>query len=223
MASSGHLGLVVPEGIDPTLAARIRFSEELERTMLNQTQSFETDDRPLATLARAAAAGDRQAFGELATRCRPAVYATAMQRLGNHAEAEELVQDVFAKAMEKLYQLQAPEAIIAWLRAITARMAINRRLRKAPLIITEPESLEATCADRQTPLEAAMASEREQQVRAGLKRLRPLDRETLTAFYFQGRSLVEMSDEFDSPVGTIKRRLHVARKRLAEELDTLAI
>ena len=41
-------------------------------------------------------------------------------------------------------------------------------------------------------------------------------------FYFRGRSLVEMSDEFDSPVGTIKRRLHVARKRLAKELSALA-
>jgi RNA polymerase sigma-70 factor (ECF subfamily) len=42
------------------------------------------------------------------------------------------------------------------------------------------------------------------------------------AFYFHGRSLVEMSDQFDSPVGTIKRRLHVARKRLAKELATMA-
>ena len=37
----------------------------------------------------------------------------------------------------------------------------------------------------------------------------------------QGQSLLEMSDEFSAPVGTIKRRLHVARKRLAKELDCL--
>ncbi len=41
------------------------------------------------------------------------------------------------------------------------------------------------------------------------------------AFYVQGQSLIEMSDRFDSPVGTIKRRLHVARKRLARELEEL--
>jgi RNA polymerase sigma-70 factor (ECF subfamily) len=45
---------------------------------------------------------------------------------------------------------------------------------------------------------------------------------TLEAFYVQGHSLVEMAAEFDAPVGTIKRRLHVARKRLAEELAELA-
>jgi RNA polymerase sigma-70 factor (ECF subfamily) len=43
----------------------------------------------------------------------------------------------------------------------------------------------------------------------------------LVAFYLHGQSLVEMSDEFEAPVGTIKRRLHVARKRLAKELECL--
>ena len=65
--------------------------------------------------------------------------------------------------------------------------------------------------------------ERAAEVRAGLNRLRTMDRETLEAFYMKGHSLVEMSHEFDSPIGTIKRRLHVARKRLAKELtETVA-
>ena len=51
-----------------------------------------------------------------------------------------------------------------------------------------------------------------------MKRLGTLDRQTLVAFYVEGQSLLEMSDAFDSPVGTIKRRLHVA-KRLARELE----
>ena len=51
--------------------------------------------------------------------------------------------------------------------------------------------------------------------------MRELDRETLVAFYVKGRSLLEMSDEFDAPLGTIKRRLHIARKRLAKEVESL--
>jgi hypothetical protein len=39
------------------------------------------------------------------------------------------------------------------------------------------------------------------------------------AFYIHGRSLKEMSREFDTPIGTIKRRLHVARNRLRRHLD----
>ena len=49
-----------------------------------------------------------------------------------------------------------------------------------------------------------------------------MDRDTLVSFYLDGHTLAEMSEEFDSPVGTIKRRLHVARKRLAKELKALA-
>ena len=68
---------------------------------------------------------------------------------------------------------------------------------------------------------SALASERQSQVRAGLRQLGELDRDTLVAFYVEGQSLIEMSEEFRSPVGTIKRRLHVARKRLAKHLEEL--
>ena len=49
----------------------------------------------------------------------------------------------------------------------------------------------------------------------GWTELKPLDRDTLVAFYIKGRSLKQMVREFETPVGTIKRRLHVARNRLA--------
>ena len=44
---------------------------------------------------------------------------------------------------------------------------------------------------------------------------------TLEAFYLRGRSLKQMAREFEVPTGTIKRRLHVARQRLREELETI--
>jgi RNA polymerase sigma-70 factor (ECF subfamily) len=42
----------------------------------------------------------------------------------------------------------------------------------------------------------------------------------LEAFYLRSRSLREMSEEFDVPLGTIKRRLHMARHRLRELLGS---
>ena len=71
------------------------------------------------------------------------------------------------------------------------------------------------------PLERIVRTERAGQVRDGLKTLRPMDRDTLVAFYFEGQSLKEMSDRFSSPVGTIKRRLHTARSRLKDALSDL--
>jgi RNA polymerase sigma-70 factor, ECF subfamily len=180
----------------------------------------ETETTPLEYLVAAAQDGDREAFGELATRFEPMVYAIAVRRLGNHSEAQELCQEVLVKAMQKIHQLKIPAAFAGWLRSITVRMAINRQVRRAPVVATEPQSLEATCVESATPLDFALARERATQVRGGLARLGELDRHTLEAFYVRGESLSQMSASFEAPIGTIKRRLHVARKRLALQLET---
>jgi RNA polymerase sigma-70 factor, ECF subfamily len=176
---------------------------------------------PLVETVLRAQEGDREALGQLMVRYEGAVYAIALRRLNNHAEAEELCQEVFVQAMEKLEQLRQPECFGGWIRSIAKRMAINRAVRRSPLLSSQPDELD-NCAEERTPLASALASEERSQVRAGMRRLRKLDRQTLEAFYVQGRSLVEMSNAFESPVGTIKRRLHVARKRLARELAELA-
>ena len=146
-----------------------------------------------SSLVLAAQEGDREAFGQLAERYERAVYATALRRLDNHAEAQEVCQEVLVRAMQKISQLREPAAFGSWLQAVTNRMAINRAVRKRTAIATEPETLAATCVERETPLSAALARERQSQVRAGLGRLGELDRDTLVAFYVQGQSLVEMS------------------------------
>lgn len=179
--------------------------------------------REVARLVHAAKRGDRAAFSELVRRFEGAVYAIALRKLGRPLEAEELAQEVFIKAYEKLDQLKVAAAFGGWLRAITVRLAINRMVRKTVVTSAEPEVLESTCVDIRNPLDEVLAGERRAQVRAGLSRLGAMDRDTLVAFYVRGRTLIEMSEEFDSPVGTIKRRLHVARKRLAKELESLAV
>ena len=171
-------------------------------------------------LVLASQEGDRQAYGELVDRFEGMVFGLALRRLGDHTDAQELTQEVWVKAYEKLHQLQVPEAWAGWLRAITTRMAINRLVRRSPVIATEPTTLEATCIARETPLDNALRQERAAVVRRGLTRLGAMDRSTLEAFYFRGESLAEMSVSQSAPIGTIKRRLHVARKRLARELET---
>lgn len=180
------------------------------------------EESSLQDVVFAAQAGERTAFDELARRFERLVYATALRRLGNHYEAQELVQEVFVQVLRKIGQLRDPACLAGWLRQITVRLAINRGVRNGHMISAENETLEANFLESETPLEQALDNERAQQVRAGLSRLRALDRETLVAFYVRGQSLVEMSNAFESPVGTIKRRLHVARKRLARELEELA-
>lgn len=182
---------------------------------------FTLETRTVADLVRAAQAGERAAFGELFERYRGGIFALAMRRVRNADEAEELAQDVFIQAMQKIDQLQVPEAFGGWLRRIVHRMAINRMTRSRYALPCDPETLEATCLAEGDPGEQAEDRERAEAVRDSIDRLGSLDQQTLKAFYLQSKSLIEMSDEFDAPIGTIKRRLHVARKRLAKELDVV--
>jgi RNA polymerase sigma-70 factor (ECF subfamily) len=172
----------------------------------------------LVRLVQAAQSGDREAFGELFIRFQARVFAIALRTLGNHGDAMELTQDVFLKAMTKLDQLRSPECFPGWLRSIARRMAINRISRNPAARTVEQESLDAQCIERRTPLSYVLDRERADEVRSGLDRLGALDRETLDAFYLRGQSLRDLSSEFDAPIGTIKRRLHTARKRLSAQL-----
>jgi RNA polymerase sigma-70 factor (ECF subfamily) len=176
----------------------------------------------LTTLVERARAGDRAAYGELVERFQPTVYAVALARLRNPAEAQELTQEVFLHGMKKLEQLRDAQCFAGWLRQITVRMAINRLTRRGPFQGVEPEVLEQAEASGSGPLDELVRAEQRAELRRGLARLKAVDRATLVAFYLRGRSLKQMSRDFETPVGTIKRRLHVARNRLRRVLEEAA-
>jgi RNA polymerase sigma-70 factor (ECF subfamily) len=164
--------------------------------------------------------GDRTAYGELVERFQPTVYAIALARLRNPTEAQELAQEVFIHAMTKLAQLRDAHCFAGWLRQIAERMAINRLTRRGPVRGGDGSILDNVQAMGTSPLEDLVRTEQKAELWAGLDRLKPVDRATLVAFYIHGRSLKQMSREFETPVGTIKRRLHVARNRLREHLQS---
>lgn len=169
-------------------------------------------------LVRKAQAGDRAAFGELAMRFARSVLAAARSRNRDRHEADELVQEVFLHAMRKIGQLREPACFGAWLRRIAVRVAINRGVRRPPLPVAESEVLEAHGKATASPLEDLVRQEGRERVRRAVAELRPIDRDALDAFYLKGRSLAEIAAQFEVPLGTIKRRLHTARRRLEESL-----
>jgi RNA polymerase sigma-70 factor (ECF subfamily) len=203
-------------GRDPGLSLRWDFFADRDRRELNMSWN------EIVNLVVQAQAGDRGAYGELVERFQPAVYAVALARLRNPAEAQELTQEVFVHGMTKLDQLRDPHCFAGWLRQITVRMAINRMTRHAPLQGADNDVLQNAPGAGETPLEEMVRAEQRAELWAGLRRLKAIDRATLVAFYIHGHSLKRMSRDFETPVGTIKRRLHVARNRLREQLEQVA-
>jgi len=176
----------------------------------------------ITELVLQAQAGDREAYGLLVERFQPTVYAIALARLRNPTDAQELTQEVFLHGMKKLPQLRDVQCFAGWLRQITVRMAINRLTRRGPLQKVDGDVLDGAEAAGTSPLDGMIRSEQAGQLYRALDQLKPVDRATLVAFYIRGRSLKQMSREFETPVGTIKRRLHVARNRLKEVMERLA-
>ncbi len=174
------------------------------------------DELSLESLVLRAQAQDREAFGELVVRTQSFVEAVARKRVRNQHDVAELVQDVFLHAMRKIHQLREPACLLGWLRQITIRLAINRGTRRALVKTIDCEILAESAGRDESPADEFESAESRSEIREAIGRLKPIDRDVLIAFHLQERSVASIAQEFEIPVGTVKRRLHVARKRLEE-------
>ncbi|MFO7906586.1 MAG: RNA polymerase sigma factor [Planctomycetota bacterium] len=189
--------------------------------MIGETAPATCQEENDFAVIQAAQQGDRHALGQLFQSHQKMVYATVYRRLENHAESQDLCQEVFLKAMTKIGQLKDPRRFSGWLRTLATMTAINA-VRRPRRELGWSREFEDNRQQQMTPEEIIMAEEQRTQVRHAVRRLSQLDQESLSAFYFDGQSLGEMSDHLGTPVNTFKRRLHTARKRLAQELAALA-
>jgi RNA polymerase sigma-70 factor, ECF subfamily len=190
--------------------------------VLITSSELETENRSWAELAivvRLAQTGDREAFGELVEQFQPTVYAIALRRLGNPSDALELTQEIFLHVLQRIRQLREPERFAGWLRQVAVRMAINRATRRLAPSTVETSVLEGAYESGDEPLDQLISRERADRLWEALGRLKTLDREALDAFYIRGHSLIEIAELLGVPLGTVKRRLHTARKRLKRLLE----
>lgn len=82
-------------------------------------------------LVRAAQRGDRRAFGALFDQYAPMVHGILLARV-RPAEADDLVQEVFLTALERIASLQSPDAFGGWLAAIARNKGTDARKQQRP-------------------------------------------------------------------------------------------
>ena len=178
-------------------------------------------DAELVTMAKN---GDNTAFGDLFERYRTFVYFVAKKRTDSHDDAMDMVQNTFIKAMEKISTLNHGESIKSWLGIIANRLSLNYSMRQAKRSPShfddEGVFAENISDDTLDAPNTLMKIEFTQAMREALGQLELTDRETLTMFYFEGKSILEISQSKNTPEGTIKRRLFTARNRLGDYLKT---
>lgn len=110
-----------------------------------------TGDRDDATLARAAATGDRSAFAEIYDRYADRLHDFCVGMLRDREAAADCVQDVFVTAATKLVQLREPDRLRSWLYAIARSEALARlRDRKREQLSEELPEMPSNDADMAT-------------------------------------------------------------------------
>lgn len=163
----------------------------------------------LPALVIAARRGDRAAFGELYRRFSRAVHGVVLARV-RYADAGDVVQDVFAIALERLPQLGEPAAFGGWLLAIARNRSIDHVRGKKP-----------TDELPELPVEASRATE-VRQVLAVLRELPDAYQETLILRLVEGLSGPEIAEQTGLSAGSVRVNLHRGMKLLRERLGITA-
>jgi RNA polymerase sigma-70 factor (ECF subfamily) len=161
-------------------------------------------------LIAAAQAGDRGAFGALYAQYARVVHGVLLARVPR-TEVEDLVQDVFLQAMERLRGLRDPLAFGGWLAAI-ARNRATDHLRRAPQVTELPEDLAATGTNASDRAEALA-------ILAVIRELPDAYRETLVLRLVEGMTGPEIATRTGLTAASVRVNLHRGMKQLRERLE----
>ena len=175
---------------------------------------FVFDDESDAILVQRWQRGDIAAASIAIQRHETMVYAAVYRLLHNHAVSEDVCQDAFLRAHQRIDSLLQPAAFPGWLRQIAVRMAIDelRRRTAEPLVEDRPDSEPGP----ETVLETQDALER---FRALLDALPSAQRAAVVLRDVEGFSLRETAQMLDISVPAVKMRLNRAYATLKQELQ----
>lgn len=176
----------------------------------------ETDAELVAGVRR----GSREAAGRLAERYLRPCRAVALSIVREVAGAEDVCQDAFVYAMERIDDCRQPERFGAWLLQIVRNRSRNyvrddKSGRGVPL-----EGL-ATASSRPSPAVDAERAELRDRLLAALGELPQDRREVVLLHDLEGWTHREIAERMALPAGTVRSHLHHARKRLRELLRGL--
>jgi RNA polymerase sigma-70 factor (ECF subfamily) len=166
--------------------------------------------------------GNQQAFAVLVSRYQQFVFTIVLRYVINREEAEELAQDVFVKAYRYLADFKGQSRFSTWLYTITQTTCLSfLRKKPDPSTFLEEERL-VYLTDRQmhTVQDRAEKKEHTAVIDTAISRLSTTDAQIITLFYKAEQSLEEIAQILGIPANTVKVKLHRARHRLKDIMET---
>ena len=173
------------------------------------------------TLARMAR-GEHDALAELYDRHARGLYSLALRILQDRADAEDVVQDVFAQAWTQAARYDgARGAVAAWLLTLARSRAIDRLRSKRARPdggVADDAAVTGMVDGGDTPDLQLLSAEQVSRVREALRSLPLLQRVAIEMAYYEGLSHSEIAGKLEQPLGTVKTRIRQAMIRLRESL-----
>jgi RNA polymerase sigma-70 factor, ECF subfamily len=168
-------------------------------------------------LVRRATRGELSAFEKLVDRHRPTVIRVAARIVGSD-EAEDVSQDAFLRAFHRLEHFRGDAPFRSWLLRIAHNAALDHLGRRRPEPV-DPETFDvAEQSPSRPPAESLELRERIERLERKLRGLTPQHRVVLVLRDAAGLSYEEIADITDTPLGSVKGRLHRARREFVDML-----
>src|SRR5579863_7063040 len=144
----------------------------------------------------------------------------ALSVLRNRADAEDVAQEALLRAYRGYSKLRERGAFRGWLCRIAWRLALDKQ--RGTRRREKREAAEINTAPMRSVEQIAATSEFEGHLGRAMDELPEKLRQALVLAAIEGYSTREVADMLDLPEGTVKSRVHLARKQLAEKLQWLA-
>ena len=152
------------------------------------------------------------------------LYSLALRIVGDGADAEEVVLDVYQRVWNSVATFQAERgSVFGWLLALTRNRAIDRRrsssTRRTREFAMDPE---ADAPDATPPPESASIVQQERTlIRQALEMLAPEQRAAIEMAFFEGLSHTEVAETLGLPLGTVKTRIRIGMGKLRRSLTAV--
>jgi RNA polymerase sigma-70 factor (ECF subfamily) len=166
-------------------------------------------------LALRCQSGEPAAFGDLiAVFERPLRY-YLLKLLGDDDRTYDVLQELWLKVVHTIRQLVEPAALRVWLYRLAHGLAVDHIRRRRVRQVAEQERALPDDAVESDPEFSQVDA---QAVHRALDELNPIQREVLVLFFLEEMSLEDIADVVDCPTGTVKSRLHYAKRALHDLL-----
>ena len=167
--------------------------------------------------------GDQQAYAGLVNRYQNYVFTLALRFTKNREDAEEVSQDIFIKAYRALADFRGASKFSTWLYTIVNTTCITF-LRKKRLEVhsLDNEKVFEVADNQDSGMRANLVEQKSRlaMVNKAIKLLSTDDAEVITLFYKGEQTLEEIAQILGIEANTVKVRLHRARTRLKEKMET---